>query len=99
MGLPKLLLCTSSRVSVYDHSLTKSYSKNGPGPIRTKPRGQPRNRAPKQPKTVEDLDKELDAFMKDDAPGSAVPSAVPTAPRPKPEPAVVDTNGDVEMAT
>lgn len=52
-------------------------------------RGAKPARAPKKPMTVEDLDKELDAFMVDDSgPSKAAPPAAPTA--------VVA--GDVEMA-
>ena len=43
-----------------------SRSSTGPGPIRTKRRGAKGPRESKKPKTAEELDKELDAFMKDE---------------------------------
>ncbi|KAI0792380.1 hypothetical protein C8Q75DRAFT_804772 [Abortiporus biennis] len=73
-------------------------TKSGPGPVRTKPRGQPRARAPKKPQTAEDLDKELDAFMKDDSAPSAAPAAAAAAPAADSQSAAATTNGDVEMA-
>ena len=61
----------STPVYVFDSYLAKSkftpflmFSQNGAGPIRNRPRAPAR--APKKPVTAEDLDKELDAFMKDD---------------------------------
>jgi len=68
----------------------------GGGPVRTRGARQPRP-GPKKPKTAEELDKELDSFMNDDA-----------KPRPTgKESEVVATtsssqtgvDGDVEMAT
>ncbi|PCH35308.1 hypothetical protein WOLCODRAFT_139847 [Wolfiporia cocos MD-104 SS10] len=55
--------------------------KNGLGPVRTKARAP---RVPKKPKTAEELDMELDAFMKDDVPAGA--------------PAAAQADKDVEMA-
>ncbi|CCL99601.1 uncharacterized protein FIBRA_01619 [Fibroporia radiculosa] len=52
--------------------------KSGPGPVRTKSRPVREPRAPKKPKTAEDLDKELDAYLKDDAkppPAGVAPQA------------------------
>ena len=53
------------------------------GPVRTKaPRGgapgarPARRAAPPKPKTAEELDKELDAFMKDDVAPAPAPAAV-----------------------
>lgn len=68
------------------------------GAIRSRPRRGPKAPAavaprpgPKKPKTVEDLDKELDAFM-----GDAEPATATTVPV---QPATVATaNQDVEMA-
>ncbi|KDQ58567.1 hypothetical protein JAAARDRAFT_155101 [Jaapia argillacea MUCL 33604] len=62
--------------------------RSGLGPIRSRPRGSGRP-GPKKPKTVEDLDKELDAFMGD---SSTVPAADPAA---QSAPVV---EGDVEMS-
>ncbi|THH00971.1 hypothetical protein EW026_g1634 [Hermanssonia centrifuga] len=59
--------------------------RNGPGPIRNKGRSARGGRAPrepKKPKTAEELDMELDTFMKDDV----------KAPTSK------EAEGDVEMA-
>lgn len=66
-------------------------STNGTGPIRTKARGErkpaPREKkAKQQPKSAEELDMELDAFMKDD-----------TAPSAASNGAAVATTEDVEM--
>ena len=55
-------------------------SSSGPGPVRTKARP---TREKKKPKTMDELDSELDAFMKEDAPATAPAQAA----------------GDVEMAT
>jgi len=41
------------------------------GPIRSRPRGPKPRREPKKPKTAEELDKELDAFMGDSEPVNA----------------------------
>jgi len=58
-------------------------TKAGPGPIRTRaPRAA---RVPKVPKTAEELDMEIESFMKDDA------KAAPAAP-------AAAVEGDVEMA-
>ncbi|OCH86809.1 hypothetical protein OBBRIDRAFT_782636 [Obba rivulosa] len=51
--------------------------KSGPGPIRTKAR--PAGRAPKKPKTADELDKELEMFMHDDAKVSAPPQPAAAA--------------------
>ncbi|OJT07493.1 hypothetical protein TRAPUB_1678 [Trametes pubescens] len=67
-------------------------TEGGVGPVRNKPRGGaagPRagKRVPAKPKTAEDLDKELDAYLQDD---------IPKAQNEKP--AAVAVEGDVEMA-
>ncbi len=54
------------------------------GPVRSKPARKAAPKGPKKPKTAEDLDKELDAFM-----GDAEPAAVPAKETP---------TQDVEMA-
>ncbi|KAI0356108.1 RNA-binding domain-containing protein [Trametes cingulata] len=66
----------------------------GVGPVRTKARGggagaRGGRKGPTKPKTAEELDKELDAFMKDDI--------VATPPQPA-NAAPATTEGDVEMA-
>ncbi|KAI0366815.1 RNA-binding domain-containing protein [Pilatotrama ljubarskyi] len=71
-----------------------SAHQGGVGPVRTKARGgaagvRGGRKAPAKPKTAEDLDKELDAFMKDEI--TATPSQPANA-----GPAA--TEGDVEMA-
>ncbi|GAA5936047.1 uncharacterized protein JCM15063_002692 [Sporobolomyces koalae] len=54
--------------------------------------------ARREPKTNDDLDKELEAFMKSPETTNK-PAAVPTAPAPAPAaPAAVESNGDVEMS-
>jgi THO complex subunit 4 len=56
--------------------------RGGVGPIRTKPRSAPGRSEPKKPKTAEELDKELDAFMGDGneaAPSAAVEADVDMA--------------------
>ncbi|KAI0739015.1 RNA-binding domain-containing protein [Daedaleopsis nitida] len=73
-------------------------SRGGVGPVRTKARGAAagaggrgaKRAAPAKPKTAEELDKELDAFMQDEitAQPPTTPSAAPDAP----------AEGDVEMA-
>ncbi|KAJ7717643.1 hypothetical protein DFH07DRAFT_1012501 [Mycena maculata] len=70
------------RLSKDDSALrTPSGPRGGIGPIRTRGRGGGRaaapRPAPKKPKTAEELDKELDAFMVDEAPA---PVPAPTAP-------------------
>jgi len=77
------------------HAQTPSGPRAGAGPIRSRPHrgGAAQRPAPraKQPKTAEDLDKELEAFMVDKEEPAADPSATaPTASAPQPE-------GDVEM--
>ncbi|TCD66572.1 hypothetical protein EIP91_001240 [Steccherinum ochraceum] len=62
---------------------------NGPGPVRTKAPRQPKEK--KKPKTMQELDSELEAFMKDDNAVTVQPAAPATAPAP--------AAGDVEMAT
>ena len=64
------------------NSLILLLSPAGPGPIRNKPRAPKAPRAAKKPKTAEELDSELDAFMKDDT---------------KSAPAVPGHAGDIEM--
>ncbi len=66
------------------------------GPVRTKARAgaagaRPKRAAPAKPKTAEELDKELDAFMKDDI--TAQPSATPAVAL-----AATASTEDVEMA-
>ncbi|KAI0760173.1 hypothetical protein C8Q74DRAFT_1294473 [Fomes fomentarius] len=66
------------------------------GPVRTKARAgaagaRPKRAAPAKPKTAEELDKELDAFMKDDI--TAQPSATPAVAL-----AAAASTEDVEMA-
>ncbi|KAI0942185.1 hypothetical protein AcW1_009512 [Taiwanofungus camphoratus] len=61
---------------------TTTAAKSGPGPIRTRNRGA--GRVPKKPKTQEELDMELDTFMKDD--------------KSAPSPVAAQADGDVEMA-
>ncbi|EIW55221.1 RNA-binding domain-containing protein [Trametes versicolor FP-101664 SS1] len=68
-------------------------TEGGVGPVRNKPRGGaagPRagKRVPAKPKTAEDLDKELDAYLQDDV--------IPNGQTEKP--AAVAGEGDVEMA-
>ncbi len=68
------------------------YREGGVGPVRNKPRGGaagPRagKRVPAKPKTAEDLDKELDAYLQDDIPKAQTE-----------KPAAVAVEGDVEMA-
>ncbi|EMD35537.1 hypothetical protein CERSUDRAFT_116284 [Gelatoporia subvermispora B] len=60
--------------------------KSGPGPIRTKARPAA-TRAPKKAKTADELDKELEMFMLDDAKASAPPQTSATT----------QADGDVEM--
>lgn len=68
--------------------LFNCFCSRGAGPIRSRPaRGAPR--APKKPKTAEELDKELDAFMGDAEP-AVVTEQTPTAPE--------QSTQDVEMA-
>ena len=74
--------CVTLIVYIYCNSLTLPLSPAGPGPIRNKPRAPKAARAPKKPKTAEELDSELDAFMKDDT---------------QPTPTVPEQAGDVEM--
>ena len=68
----------------------------GVGPVRTKARGgaasarAPARKEREKPKTAEELDKELDAFMKDDITAASKPETSAAAPQ--------DQNGDVEMA-
>ncbi|OBZ67982.1 hypothetical protein A0H81_12462 [Grifola frondosa] len=50
-------------------------SRSGPGPVRTKARGAGAGRALKKPATAEQLDSELDAFMKDDVASAQRPAA------------------------
>ncbi|KAI1786716.1 RNA-binding domain-containing protein [Ganoderma leucocontextum] len=75
-------------------SKSASPSQGGVGPVRTKPRGGPAGgRAParkerEKPKTAEELDKELDAFMQDDIIATPEAAAAPPA----------KDDGDVEMA-
>lgn len=65
--------------------LSLSFSDGGVGPVRTKGR---HARQKKQPKTAEQLDKELDLFMKDEiTPAQAQPASAGAA-----------GDGDVEMA-
>jgi hypothetical protein len=52
-----------------------TFRKGTVGPIRSRVRGPKPRRDPKKPKTAEELDKELDAFMGDAEPASA--SAAP----------------------
>ncbi|RDB29947.1 THO complex subunit 4-A [Hypsizygus marmoreus] len=74
---------------------TPSGPRGGIGPIRSRPiRGGAAPRpasaraGPKKPKTAEELDKELDAFMGDSEPGAAAPAETP----------VEAVSEDVEMA-
>ncbi|KAJ3559390.1 hypothetical protein NM688_g378 [Phlebia brevispora] len=53
---------TKSKIDAQSSSLS-----GGLGPVRTKGRGARAPREPKKPKTAQELDMELDAFMKDDA--------------------------------
>lgn len=76
----------------------------GTGAIRTKPARAPRA-GPKKPKTAEELDKELDFFMKDDAkaPGKAAEAttngAAAAAPPAEPAAAAPATaDADVDMS-
>ncbi|KZT03810.1 RNA-binding domain-containing protein [Laetiporus sulphureus 93-53] len=63
----------------------------GPGPVRTRARGAAKPaRVPKKAKTAEELDFELDAFMKDDTKPAEAPAAAPAT--------VAEEEGDVEMA-
>ncbi|RPD56057.1 RNA-binding domain-containing protein [Lentinus tigrinus ALCF2SS1-6] len=70
-------------------------SQAGVGPVRTKQRPNPgtanarasKRLQPPKPKTAEELDKELDAFMKDEITADSVPAAVGTG-----------AGGDVEMS-
>lgn len=77
--LPRALL---SFVLETHHIQNVDHSKSGPGPIRTRNRGA--GRVPKKPKTQEELDMELDTFMKDD--------------KSAPSPVAAQADGDVEMA-
>ena len=60
----------------------------GVGPVRNRARGSaargkaPKRAAPPKPKTIEELDKELDAFMQDDVKPqpAAEPAAAPSVP-------------------
>ncbi len=52
--------------------------KGSVGPIRSRARGPKPRRDPKKPKTAEELDKELDAFMGDAEPVSASAAPVTT---------------------
>jgi len=73
-----------------DDSSTTAASQRKTGPIRSRRGGaRPAPRAPKKPKTAEDLDKELDQFMGD---GPKETASV-TAP-----PAATEQEADVEMA-
>lgn len=71
---------------------------DGPGPVRSHPRkrgGGPKpSRVPKKPKTAEELDKELDAFMGDSEPVTNPTSTVEAAPA---SDAKVGNTDDVEM--
>ncbi|KAF5379231.1 hypothetical protein D9615_005863 [Tricholomella constricta] len=84
------------RLSRDDTSVkTPSGPRGGVGPIRSRPaRGGPAapraTRVPKKPKTAEELDKELDAFM-----GDSEPAALPADEQAQPETAAQQ---DVEMA-
>jgi len=73
----------------HDDSSTAAATPRTTGPIRSR-RGATRGagRAPKKPKTAEDLDKELDLFMGDGTKDKDA-AAVPTTP---------EQGGDVEMA-
>ncbi|KAH9947523.1 hypothetical protein B0H21DRAFT_738382 [Amylocystis lapponica] len=73
------------RISANDSSKQRHRPRrtSGPGPIRTKTRGAPAARVPKKPKTAEELDMEIESFMKDD---------MKAAPRP-----AAPAEGDVEM--
>ncbi|KAG6876071.1 hypothetical protein C0993_005739, partial [Termitomyces sp. T159_Od127] len=84
MQKPPLL----NRLSRDDSSVKTPSGPRVSGPIRSRPaRGAPR--APKKPKTAEELDKELDAFMGDAEP-AVVTEQTPTAPE--------QSTQDVEMA-
>lgn len=52
--------------------------KGAVGPIRSRARGPKPRREPKKPKTAEELDKELDAFMGDSEPVNASGAVVTT---------------------
>ena len=76
----------------------------GVGPVRTKARGgaasarAPARKEREKPKTAEELDQELEAFMKDEI--TAAPAAATAASAPAANAAAVPAaeNGDVEMA-
>ncbi|KAL0578996.1 hypothetical protein V5O48_002991 [Marasmius crinis-equi] len=74
------------RLAADDSQIKES---TGPGPVRSRPRrrGGPNKASaprqdPKKPKTAEELDKELDAFMGDSQPGTAQTSAAVDPPNP-----------------
>ncbi|PIL23496.1 hypothetical protein GSI_14807 [Ganoderma sinense ZZ0214-1] len=73
-----------------------SPSQGGVGPVRTKPRGgaaggrAPARKEREKPKTAEELDKELDAFMLDEITATPATGAAAAAP--------AKDDGDVEMA-
>jgi len=80
----------ADRLTQDDLSTTPNAPRS-PGPIRTRHGVRP-SRAPKKPKTAEDLDKELDQFMGDGSKemnGAAPVAALPAATEPQ---------TDVEMA-
>ena len=58
--------------------LNCTFRKGTVGPIRSRPRGPKPRREPKKPKTAEELDKELDAFMGDSEPANALGAVVTT---------------------
>ena len=72
MNALRTFICPLCALSYFSCYCSRS---NGAGPIRSKQRGKPAPREKKvkqTPKSAEELDKELDAFMKDDtAPGPA----------------------------
>ncbi|KAG6833029.1 hypothetical protein H0H93_013404, partial [Arthromyces matolae] len=77
------------RLSKDDSSIkTPSGPRGGTGPVRTRPARGGATRAPKKPKTAEELDKELDAFMGDGEPAA---EQAPAATEPS-------AQQDVEMA-